>query len=114
MSRLGITYDLLPRESEVLHFLWSHAFERMKASGAIRFEAEGRNAGCWVMPMETHESSDEHEADKVIVRSNGTITYTGKDIAYQLWKLGQVGLDFYFKPFRTDAEGHTVWTTTSD
>jgi arginyl-tRNA synthetase len=113
-ARLGIRYDLLPRESEVLHFLWSHAFERMKASGAVRFEAEGRNKGCWVMPMETHESSDEHEADKVIVRSNGTVTYTGKDIAYQLWKLGQVELDFYFKPFRTDADGHTVWVTTSD
>jgi arginyl-tRNA synthetase len=114
MSRLRITYDLLPRESEVLHFLWSHAFERMKQSGAIRFETEGRNAGCWVMPMETHESSDEHEADKVIVRSNGTVTYTGKDIAYQLWKLGQVELNFYFKPFRTGSDGHTVWTTTSD
>lgn len=113
MSRLEIKYDLLPRESEVLHFLWSHAFERMKASGAIRFEAEGRNKGCWVMPMETHESSDEHEADKVIVRSNGTVTYTGKDIAYQLWKLGQVELNFYFKPFRIDAGGHMVWMTTS-
>ena len=113
MRRLGITYDLLPRESEVLHFLWAHAFGRMKGSGAIRYETEGRNRGCWVMPMETHEGSDEHEADKVIVRSNGTITYTGKDIAYQLWKLGQVDLNFYFKPFRTEPDGHTVWTTTS-
>jgi len=113
MRRLGITYDLLPRESEVLHFLWSHAFERMKESGAIKFAAEGKNAGCWVMPMETHEGSEEHEADKVIVRSNGTITYTGKDIAYQLWKLGQVDLNFYFKPFRTEPDGHSIWTTTS-
>ncbi|MFL6334861.1 MAG: arginine--tRNA ligase [Pyrinomonadaceae bacterium] len=114
MRRLGITYDLLPRESEVLHFLWSHAFERMKESGAIKFATEGKNQGCWVMPMETHEGSEEHEADKVIVRSNGTITYTGKDIAYQLWKLGQVDLNFYFKPFRTEPDGHTIWTTTSD
>ncbi|HEX8337548.1 MAG TPA: arginine--tRNA ligase, partial [Pyrinomonadaceae bacterium] len=113
MRRLGIEYDLLPRESEVLHFLWSHAFERMKQSGAVKFQSEGKNAGCWVMPMETHEGSDEHEADKVIVRSNGTITYTGKDIAYQLWKLGQVDLNFYFKPFRTEPDGRTVWTTTS-
>jgi arginyl-tRNA synthetase len=113
MLRLGITYDLLPRESEVLHFLWSHAFERMKASGAIRLETEGRTKGCWVMPMEMHEGSEEHEADKVIVRSNGTVTYTGKDIAYQLWKLGQVDLNFYFKPFRTYADGRIVFTTTS-
>jgi arginyl-tRNA synthetase len=114
MRRLGIEYDLLPRESEVLHFLWSHAFERMKASGAIKLQTEGKNSGCWVMPMETHEGSEEHEADKVIVRSNGTITYTGKDIAYQLWKLGQVELNFYFKPFRTEADGRTVWMTTSN
>jgi len=113
MLRLGITYDLLPRESEVLHFLWSHAFERMKESGALRFENEGRNKGCWVMPMETHAGSEEHEADKVIVRSNGTVTYTGKDIAYQLWKLGQVDLNFYFKPFRAYADGRVVYTTTS-
>lgn len=114
MRRLGIAYDLLPRESEVLHFLWSHAFERMKESGAIKFQTEGKNKGCWVMPMETHEGSEEHESDKVIVRSNSTITYTGKDIAYQLWKLGQVNLNFYFKPFRTETEGRTVWTTTSE
>jgi arginyl-tRNA synthetase len=114
MARLGIGYDLLPRESEVLHFLWSHAFERMKESGAIHLQTEGKNRGCWVMPMETHEGSEEHEADKVIVRSNGTITYTGKDIAYQLWKLGQVDLNFYFKPFRTEPDGRAVWTTTSD
>ncbi|HEX6183349.1 MAG TPA: arginine--tRNA ligase [Pyrinomonadaceae bacterium] len=114
MRRLGIAYDLLPRESEVLHFLWSHAFERMKQSGAIHFQTEGKNSGCWVMPMETHEGSEEHEADKVIVRSNGTITYTGKDIAYQLWKLGQVDLNFFFKPFRTEPDGRTVWTTTSE
>jgi arginyl-tRNA synthetase len=113
MRRLGITYDLLPRESEVLHFLWGHAFEHMKRSDAIRLETEGKLAGCWVMPMETHEGSDEFEADKVIVRSNGTITYTGKDIAYQLWKLGQVDLDFFFKPFRTEPGGRTIWTTTS-
>ena len=115
MWRLGIGYDLLPRESEVLHFLWGHAFERMKASVAIRFETEGKLAGCWVMPMETHDGSDEHEADKVIVRSNGTVTYTGKDIAYQLWKLGQVdpGFHFKYKPFRTYPDGRAVWTTTS-
>ncbi len=113
MERLGIRYDLLPRESEVLHFLWQHAFERIKASGAIRLETEGRNKGCWVMPMDTHSSTDEHEADKVIVRSNGTVTYTGKDIAYQLWKLGQVELNFDFKPFRAYEDGHAVWTTTS-
>lgn len=114
MERLGIRYDVLPRESEILHFVWKPAFERLKESGAIRFETEGRNSGCWVMPMDTHASTDEHEADKVIVRSNGTITYTGKDIAYQLWKLGQLGIDFNYKSFRDYPDGHVVWVTTSE
>ena len=56
--------------------------------------------GCWVMPFESHTGTDEHESDKIIVRSNGTVTYTGKDIAYQLWKLGKLGLDFHYRVFR--------------
>ena len=52
--------------------------------------------------------------DKVIVRSNGTITYTGKDIAFHLWKLGQLDLDFFYKPFRHYPDGHRAWITTSN
>jgi arginyl-tRNA synthetase len=66
------------------------------------------------MPFESHTGTDEHEADKIIVRSNGTVTYTGKDIAYQLWKLGRLGLDFYYKPFRSYPDGHITWITTSE
>lgn len=115
MARLDIGYDVLPRESEILHLrFWDHAFERLKNSGAIRLETEGRNAGCWVMPTDAHVSTAEHEADKIIVRSNGTVTYAGKDIAYQLWKLGRLGLDFFYRPFRADAaRQHTVWMTSS-
>jgi arginyl-tRNA synthetase len=115
MERFGIRYDVLPRESEILHLhFWDAAFERMKAAGAIHFETEGRNKGCWVMPFESHTGTDEHEADKVIVRSNGTVTYTGKDIAYQLWKLGRLGLDFYYRPFRKYSDAYTTWITTTD
>ncbi|MFL6229003.1 MAG: arginine--tRNA ligase [Pyrinomonadaceae bacterium] len=115
MLRLGIRYDLLPRESDILRLgFWQRAFERLKETGTIRFETEGRNAGCWVLPTDAHASTDEHEADKIIVRSNGTVTYAGKDIAYQLWKLGKLGLDFHYKPFLTYDDGHTVWVTTSD
>ena len=115
MERLGIRYDVLPRESEILRLkFWDHAFERMKQTGAIHFQPEGKNKGCWVMPFESHTGTDEHEADKIIVRSNGTVTYTGKDIAYQLWKLGQLGLDFYYKPFRSYPDNHLTWITTSE
>ena len=115
MERLSIEYDLLPRESEILHLhFWDKAFERMKEMGVVRYESEGKHAGCWVMPFESHEGSEEHEADKILVRSNGTVTYTGKDIAYQMWKLGILGMDFYYRPFYRYVDGRTVWVTTSD
>jgi arginyl-tRNA synthetase len=115
MERLSIRYDLLPRESEILHLqFWNKAFEQMKERGVIRYEDEGKHAGCWVMPFESHEGTDEHEADKILVRSNGTVTYTGKDIAYQMWKLGVLGMDFFYKPFFKYADGKEIWITTAD
>jgi arginyl-tRNA synthetase len=115
MERLGIRYDLLARESEILHLhFWERAFELMKTSGVIRPEDQGKNKGCWVMPFESHTGTDEHEADKIIVRSNGTVTYTGKDIAYQLWKLGHLGLDFNYKPFRKYPDNYVTWITTTE
>ena len=101
MARLGIGYDVLPRESEILHLqFWAHAFEQLKERKAIYFETEGKNAGCWVMPSSAfreHDAEDEGDS-KVIVRSNGTVTYVGKDIAYQLWKFGLLGKDFFYEP----------------
>src|ERR1041384_1643516 len=115
MERMGIRYDLLARESEILHLhFWERAFDLMKERGVIHFSSEGRTKGCWVMPFESHTGTDEHESDKIIVRSNGTVTYTGKDIAYQLWKLGQLGLDFNYKPFRSYSDGHATWVTTTE
>ena len=115
MERLSIRYDLLPRESEILHLhFWDKAFEQMKQLGVIRFETEGKNAGCWVMPFESHSGTDEHEADKILVRSNGTVTYTGKDIAYQMWKLGILGMDFFYKRFHKYGDGRQVWVTSAD
>ena len=90
MARLGVGYDLLPHESDILHLgFWARAFELLKESGAIRLEDQGKNAGCWVMSLaDSPEFADMDDPDKILVRSNGTVTYTGKDIAYQLWKLG--------------------------
>lgn len=118
MARVGIEYDLLPRESDVLHMnLWSRAFELLKERGAVEYATEGKLAGCWVM-RSTDESNEgdetEHELDKVIVRSNGTVTYTGKDISFHLWKLGQLDLDFYYKKFHTYLDPHVAWVTSSD
>ena len=108
MERVGVTYDLLPRESDILaRRFWVKAFELLKAAGAVRLETEGKNAGCWVMPLEgSSEFEGMEDADKILVRSNGTVTYTGKDVAYQLWKLGVLGIDFEYEevPYR-DVDG---------
>jgi arginyl-tRNA synthetase len=107
MGRLSIAYDVLPHESDILHRgFWRRASELLRSAGAIRLEEEGKNAGCWVMSLaESAEFAGMADADKILVRSNGTVTYTGKDIAYQLWKLGLLrdpdgaAHDFGYRPF---------------
>lgn len=125
MARLGIHYELLARESEILHLkFWDTAFEMLKKAGAIELATDGKMAGCWIMPWkkeatekknaESTEKDDEHEQDKIIVRSNGVVTYVGKDIAYQLWKFGLLGKDFRYRKWPKTPEGETVWATTSE
>ena len=112
MLRLDIEYDVLPRESEILHLkFWATAFEQLKERKAIYFETEGKNKGCWVMPGSAFSDSKEDEDSKVIVRSNGTVTYVGKDIAYQLWKFGLLGKDFFYGRWFRYPDGHEVWAT---
>ncbi len=150
MARLGISYELLARESEILHLrFWDAAFELLKKSGVVQLVSAGKMAGCWIMPWKEEvknakevkevkdqtegpdagaslsftsstsstslTSSDEEEniQDKIIVRSNGTVTYVGKDIAYQLWKFGLLGKDFNYRKWPAAPEGETVWATTT-
>ena len=115
MLRLGIEYDVLPRESEILHLhFWATAFEQLKQRGAIYYETEGKNSGCWVMAGSHFKDNAAEQDSKVIVRSNGTVTYVGKDIAYQMWKFGLLGLDFHYKPLRVYPSGRTVWVATGE
>ena len=136
MARLDISYELLARESEILHLhFWDAAFEKLKASGAIRLATTGKNAGCWIMPWgkeakEVEELEEVKEIDgdpsgedsatsspedqaKIIVRSNGTVTYVGKDIAYQLWKFGLLGKDFHYRKWPDPPDAKVVWATTT-
>jgi arginyl-tRNA synthetase len=129
MARLGISYELLARESEILHLhFWDLAFAKLKEAGAIQYVQHGKMAGCWVMPWKDEEISgintqsaestegteeEENTQDKIIVRSNGTVTYVGKDIAYQLWKFGLLGKDFHYAKWPKAPEGEEVWATTS-
>ncbi len=132
MDRLDIEYDFLPRESEILHLhFWDAAFIKLKESGVLTFESEGKNKGCWVMrragtaksdsttegtgdteekkTTETEEDKIDEDDQKVIVRSNGTVGYVGKDIAYHMWKFGLLGRDFGYRRFYRYPNQHECW-----
>ncbi len=127
MDRLDIEYDFLPRESEILHLhFWDAAFAKLKEGGVLSLETEGKNKGCWVMrragtaKAETAQAAAGAETDevaeedqKVIVRSNGTVGYVGKDIAYHMWKFGLLGRDFGYRKFYRYPNGHDCWISTA-
>jgi arginyl-tRNA synthetase len=129
MARLNIGYDLLTWEGDILrlHF-WTHAFEFLKKTGAVFLQTEGKLKGCWVMRIEEDDAAggqeegkeDAEEAgeegkqrEKVIVRSDGTVTYVGKDMAYQLWKFGLLGRDFHYRLFTRQSNGTPLWSTSA-
>ena len=138
MARMNVDYDLLTWEGDILRLkFWAQAFEVLKAKGAVYLRTDGRHAGCWVMPIqedldstpkeptpnsqtanpqtpseETEAEDDVEEREKVIVRSNGVVTYVGKDIAYQFWKLGLLGRDFQYRVFGQRPQG-PLWATCS-
>ncbi len=125
MNRLEIEYDFLPRESEILHLhFWDAAFAKLKEAGVLFFEAQGKNKGCWVMRRagtsksgiaEGAEKGEVSEDDqKVIVRSNGTVGYVGKDIAYHMWKFGLLGRDFGYRKFYRYANGDDCWISATE
>ncbi len=132
MDRLDIEYDFLPRESEILHLhFWEAAFTKLKDGGVLFYQTEGKNKGCWVMrragtskpeTAETAEADAEsaeqsqvaEEDQKVIVRSNGTVGYVGKDIAYHLWKFGLLGRDFGYRKFYLYPNGHQCWISSTN
>ncbi|MBI3645369.1 MAG: arginine--tRNA ligase [Acidobacteriales bacterium] len=128
MDRLDIEYDFLPRESEILHLhFWDAAFAKLKEAGVLTYESEGKNKGCWVMRRAgtsktlttedtggTEEDKLAEEDQKVIVRSNGTVGYVGKDIAYHMWKFGLLGRDFGYRKFYRYPNGHECWISSTN
>jgi arginyl-tRNA synthetase len=118
MARINVRYDLLPRESEILHLhFWDTAYQLLKDRRAIYFVDSGKNRGCWVMNtgnQQADASREETEDDeKIIVRSDGTVTYVGKDIAYQLWKFGLLGMDFHYRLYDAGA-CRSLWITSTE
>lgn len=108
MERIGVRYDSLPCEKTILRLdLWGRAFELLRDGGAIRRSEAGRHRGCWVMDTDLAQ-----DGEKVIVRSNGTVTYVGKDIAYQMSQIGLLDRDFRWRRFHEYPDGRGVWMTT--
>jgi arginyl-tRNA synthetase len=143
MDRLDIEYDFLPRESEILHLhFWDAAFAKLKDAGVLFYETQGKNKGCWVMrragtgkslTTEHTEGTEKKDLDdaltkigtqgldpvseedqKVIVRSNGTVGYVGKDIAYHMWKFGLLGRDFAYRKFYLYPNQHQCWISATE
>ena len=119
MDRLNVEYDLLSWEGDILRLdFWTTAFEILKRAGAVFLQDDGPQAGCWVMTIDEGHDEDEAESgdearSKVIVRSDGTVTYVGKDIAYQFWKFGLLGKDFHYRAYGTQRSGRPLWATTA-
>ncbi len=121
MDRLNIEYDLLSWEGDILRLdFWTTAFDVLKKAGALFLQETGKQAGCWVMEIEDGQpkrgepDGGEDARFKVVVRSDGTVTYVGKDIAYQFWKFGLLGRDFHFHPYATQRSGRPLWATTTE
>ena len=117
IAQLSIFYDLLNWESDIIaRGFWEATFELLKEKKALRYETESPNEGCWVVPFGGIVETDEgmKSLDKILVRSNGSVTYTGKDIAYQLWKFGLLKKDFLYKRWGLQANGEMLWTTAKD
>jgi len=107
--RLGASYDLLNWESQLVHSkMWEKIFEALKKMGYVKFQDQGENKGCWVIPdPETGE-------EKVVVRSDGTVVYVAKDIPYAAWKIGLADDPFGYEVFAGDQPGGVLYSTTLD
>jgi arginyl-tRNA synthetase len=118
MGRVGVAYDLLTWESDILALgFWQHAFAMLRDRRLLEHPATGPLAGCWVVPFgegTVTTEAGERSSDKVLVKSDGVVTYTGKDLAYQLWKFGLLDRDFGYRRWGPQWDGSDLWTTTSD
>lgn len=126
-QKLGFDYDIVIRERDIVSLgIWQEAFELLKQNENVYYAEDGPSKGCWLVRMSGSgsgeaavASSDEDvsegiEEDKIIMRSNGVPTYTGKDIAYHMWKFGLLSKDFYYKELQLNTQSKPLYITTSN
>ena len=103
--RIKSRYDLLVIESQILlSKLWEKTFSLLKEKNIIYYSTKGKNMNCWVL-------RDEHNEEKVIIRSDGTATYIAKDISFAVWKLHLVDDPFTYNKFSLQWDKSILWKT---
>ncbi len=104
MNKLGIRYDLLIKESDIITLdFFKEASEILKKTGIMYLSDDPKKENCWVIKYK------KENIEKIIIRSNGTITYIGKDIAYTLWKIGHFTKDFFYTAFYKYEDEKTIY-----
>lgn len=111
MYRLGAQYDALVWESDIVREgLLDKAMQALQGSPYVSRPTEGKYAGALVMDTSPFIPGLE-DPYLVLIRSNGTSTYTAKDIGLQFWKMGLLeGLKF--KEYAAVGHsGHQLYTS---
>ncbi len=106
----GIYHDALICESDILREIFAEGMGWLKKSGAVELEKEGKNTGCWLVRLGEKMKGME-DPDKILIRSNGTATYTGKDVIFQLWKFGKLHGNFKYAKFIEQPNGKNAHIT---
>jgi arginyl-tRNA synthetase len=111
----GIYHDVLVFESDIMHTVFQEGVEYLKKSDAVAHETEGKNANCWVVKLEDDFGFGKMEnPDKVLIRSDGTAVYTGKDVIFHLWKFGKLENSFNYSAFIDQPNGVTAYKTSAE
>ncbi|MFX1317637.1 MAG: arginine--tRNA ligase [Promethearchaeota archaeon] len=113
-DRLNVYHDLLVWESDIAHSgLFAKGLEKIMEAPTASRPTEGEKAGCVIVDLSTYDEFKElKDTEKVLVRSDGVATYTGKDIVFHFWKFGIIPDPFNYQSFKSPkARENKIWTT---
>ena len=116
-SRMNIFYDLLIWEKDIIRSgLFKEALNKMLSSPKVYKIQDGEDADCIVVDMSSFDELYQtlKKSYKIIVRSDGVSTYTGKDIAFQMWKFGLAEADLKFRVFGIQKNGMILKETSRE
>jgi len=110
----GIYEDVLIWESDIIESrLFDKGIDKLKNSGILEKKTDGEQAGCMVVGLDEKEFPALKSDAKVIIRSDGTATYTAKDVAFAMWKFGLLDKKFKYKIFARQPNGKSIQTSVS-